>query len=182
MANPAKQRIRDPRYRRFRVFAYAAYIVVVSVFSIVVIVSVVRSVLAMNPAQKPPSEVTLTVRECLDGAERLWNELDAHRQALASHSPARKVDQEWSQFRVRWLDRFRDIESHCALKSRSRASLKGVYEKLDHIQDLYMTHAVQFAGEVGGAIDRYRVAVQAVQRELGDGRDVTGGPAQRVGK
>lgn len=170
MANPARQRIRDPRYRRFRVFAYVAYIVVVSVFSIDIIVSVVRSVMAMNPGQRPSSEITFTVRECLDGAERLWGELDSQRQALASHSPARKVDQEWSHFRVRWLDQFRDIESHCALHSRSRASLKGVYEKLDHIQDLYMTHAVQFAGEVGGAIDRYRAAVQAAQRELGDGR------------
>jgi len=170
VANPARQRVRDPRYRRFRVFAYVAYIVVVTAFSINIIVSVVRSVLVMNPGQKPPSEVTLTVRECLDGAERLWSELDAQRQRLASDAPARRVDQEWSHFRVQWLDKFRDIESHCALNSRSRTSLKGVFEKLDHIQDLYMTHAVQFAGEVGGAIDRYRTAVQAVQRELGAGR------------
>src|SRR5262249_60531613 len=112
----------------------------------------------------------LTVRECLAGAERLLSELDAQREGLASDAAARRVDQEWSHFRVQWLDKFRDIESHCALNSRSRASLKGVYEKLDHIQDLYMTHAVQFAGEVGGAIDRYRTAVQAVQRELGAGR------------
>jgi hypothetical protein len=170
VANLARASLRDPRYRRFRVFAYGAYIAVVSVFSINVIVSVVRSVMVMNPGQRPPSEVTLTVRECLDGAEQLWSELDAQRQGLASHSPARSVDQEWSHFRVQWLDRFRDIESHCALNSRSRVALKGVYEKLDHIQDLYMTHAVQFAGEVGGAIDRYRAAVQAVKKELGEGR------------
>ncbi len=170
MANPARASLRDPRYRRFRIFAYAAYIVVVSIFSVDIIVSVVRSVMIMNPAHRPPSEVTLTVRECLDGAEQLWGELDAQRQRLASHSPVRSVDQEWSHFRVQWLDRFRDIESMCALKSQSRATLKRVYEKLDHIQDLYMTHAVQFAGEVGGAIDRYRAAVQAVRTELGEGR------------
>jgi hypothetical protein len=170
VANPAQPRPRDPRYRPYRVFAYAVYILVVTLFSLNVIVSVVKSVMIMNPGKRRPSEVTLTVRECLDGAERLWGELDGQRQGLAAHAPARNVDQEWSQFRVKWLDQFRDIESRCALNSRSRTTLKSVYQKLDDIQDLYMTHAVQFAGEIGGAIDKYRAAVQAVKRELGSGR------------
>lgn len=165
-----KERVRDPRYRSFRIFAYAAYIVVVSAFSLNVIVNVVRSVMVMNPGQRPASELILTVRECLDNAEQLWSELDAQRQSLAERSPARNADQEWLHFRVQWLDRFRDVESHCALHSRSRTSLKRVFDKLDHIQDLYMTNAVQFAGEVGGAIDRFRAAIQSVQREMGDGQ------------
>ncbi len=161
---------RDPRYRPYRIFAYALYIAVVTLSSLDVIVSVVRSVRVMNPGKRPPAPVTLTVGECLDGAERLWGELDGQRQAMASAIPARNVDQQWSQFRVKWMDQFRDIESRCALDSRSREGLKKVYQRLDHIQDLYMTHAVQFAGEIGGAIDRYRAAVQAVKKEMGDGR------------
>ncbi len=132
-----------------------------------VIVNVVRSVMVMNPGKRAPAAMTLTVRECLDGAERLWRELDAQRQGMGSTVPARNVDQEWSRFRAKWMDQFRDIESRCALDSRSRASLKSVYHRLDHIQDLYQTHAVQFAGEIGGAIDGYRAAVQAVKKELG---------------
>ena len=163
---------RNPKYRRYRIFAYAVYIVVVTGFSVNVIVNVVRSVMVMNPGKRPASEVTLTVRECLDGAEKLWRELDGQRQGLASHVPARNVDQDWSQFRAAWMDQFRDIESRCALNSRSREALKRVYERLDHIQDLYTTHAVQFAGEIGGAIDRYRAAVQAVKRDLGEGRSM----------
>ncbi len=172
MAHPVRSNSRDPRYRSHRIFAYAVYIVVVSLFSVNIIVNVVRSVMVMNPGKRPPSGVTLTVRECLDGAERLWRELDGQRQGLASHVPARNVDQDWSQFRVTWMDQFRDIESRCALNSRSREALKSVYQKLDHIQDLYTTHAVQFAGEIGGAIDRYRAAVQAVKKDLGEGRSM----------
>lgn len=169
MASSAKVALRDPRYRSFRIFSYAAYIAVVSAFSLNVIVNVVKSVMVMNPGHRPPSEIILTVRECLDGAEQLWTELDAQRQRLADHSPERSADQEWSHFRVQWLDRFRDTESRCALESRSRSSLKRTFETLDHIQDLYMTHAVQFAGEVGGAIDSFRAATTAVRRELGEG-------------
>lgn len=161
---------RDPRYRPYRIFAYALYIAVVTLFSLDVIVSVVGSVRVMNPGKRPPAPVTLTVGECLDVAERLWGELDGQRRAMASANPAKDVDQLWSQFRVKWMDQFRDIESRCALESHSREGLKKVYRRLDHIQDLYMTHAVQFAGEIGGAIDRYRAAVQAVKKEMGDGR------------
>ena len=163
---------KNPKYRPYRIFAYAVYIVVVIGFSLNVIVNVVRSVMVMNPGKRPPSEMTFTVRECLDGAEKLWRELDGQRQGMASRVPARNVDQDWSQFRAAWMDQFRDIESRCALNSRSREALKRVYERLDHIQDLYTTHAVQFAGEIGGAIDRYRAAVQAVKRDLGEGRSM----------
>jgi hypothetical protein len=167
VASSSRSSSKDPRYRSYRIFAYAFYIVVVTAFSVNVIVSVVRSVMIMNPGKRPPAQVTLTVRECLDGAERLWRELDAERQGMGSSGRARDVDQEWSTFRVKWMDQFRDIESRCALESRSRASLRSVYHRLDHIQDLYMTSAVQVAGEIGGAIDGYRAAVQAVRRELG---------------
>lgn len=106
----------------------------------------------------------------MERAERLWAELDAQRQGLSSRVPTRDAEQDWSQFRIQWLNVFRDIEAQCALDSRSRAPLKRVYERLDHLQDLYTTHAVQFAGEVGGAIDAFRQAVQAVKSELPMGR------------
>ncbi len=165
MAKPTRSNARDPRYAHFRVFFYAFYLVVVVAFSVLVIWSVVRSVVAMTPGKRSAVDTALSVGECVDGAERLWRELDAQRQGLATHLPVRKADEEWTQFRLKWLDQFRDIESKCAVDSRSRAPLKRVFERLDHVQDLYTTHAIQFAGEVGGAIDGLRDSFQAVGRE-----------------
>ena len=170
MAKPAREDARDPRYRTYRIFFYALYILVVTAFSVNVTVSVVRSVMAMTPARKAPTETVLSVRECVEGAERLWDELDARRQTMAPHEPARRVDQDWSLFRVKWLTSFREMESQCAVDARSRQPVKAVYSRLNRIMDLYTTHSVQFAGEVGGAIDAFREALRAVKSDPTVGR------------
>lgn len=167
---PSRPKTRDPRYRPYRVFFYAVYLVVVVVFSGNVILNVVRSVAEMTPPKRESAEGTLSVRECLDAAETLWRELDSRRQALTAYVPTRKVDQEWTQFRSRWMATFRDDESKCALRSRARLPLRAVYDRLDHLQDLYTTHAVQFAGEVGPAVDAFREAIQTAKQELAVGR------------
>jgi len=170
LTKPARANARDPRYRPFRIFCYGLYILVVTAFSVNVTVSVVRSVMAMTPPRRAPTETVLSVRECVEGAERLWDELDAKRQTMSSHEPARRADQDWSLFRVKWLTNFRDIEAQCAVDARSRKPLKTVYARLDRIMDLYTTHSVQFAGEIGGAIDAFREALRAVKTDPAIGR------------
>jgi hypothetical protein len=165
-----RPKTRDPRYRPYRVFFYGVYLLVVVVFSGNVILNVVRSVAEMTPPKRESMEATLSVKECLEAAEELWRELDSHRQGLSAHTPTRKVDQEWTEFRGRWLAKFREDESKCALRSRARLPLKTVYDRLDHLHDLYTTHAVQFAGEVGPAVDGFREAIQTAKQELAVGR------------
>ncbi|HLL54868.1 MAG TPA: hypothetical protein VK447_15040 [Myxococcaceae bacterium] len=160
----------DPRLRPFRVAAYAFYLVVVSVFCLFIIFSVFRSVYAMSPSRKPSSAETLTVRECLDGAEALWRELDDHRRELSTRAPARRADQEWTGFRVGWLNRLRELESRCAVESQGRAPIRVVFERLDGLMDLYTTHAVQFAGAVGGPVDAFRESLQEARRDPAAGR------------
>jgi hypothetical protein len=152
------------------VAAYAFYLVVVSVFCLFVIISVFRSVYAMSPERKGPSEQTLTVRECLDGAESLWREMDDHRRDLSSRTPARSADEEWTGFRVGWLNRLRDLESRCAVESRGRSPIRDVFSRLNQLMNLYTTHAVQFAGEIGGSVDAFRQSVQEARRDPAAGR------------
>lgn len=170
MAKSARADAKEPRYRAFRIFCYAVYILVVTLFSVNVTVNVVRSVMAMTPPRKAPTETVLSVRECVDGAERLWHELDLERQGMSSRVPTRRAGQDWSQFRVKWLSRFRDIEAQCAVDSKSRKPLKKVYSRLDRIMDLYTTHSAQFGGEIGGAIDSFREALKAVKSDSAVGR------------
>jgi hypothetical protein len=80
------------------------------------------------------------------------------------------VDQEWTRFRGEWLAKFREDESKCALRSQARLPLRAGYARLEDLQDLYTTHAVQFAGEVGGAVDAFREAVQTAKQDLAIGR------------
>ena len=163
---PAK----DPRFRRYRAAAYGLYIALVSAFSLMIILSVTRSIRAMTPPRLPPAEPTLTVRECLDGAQALWRELEREREALVNLSPARSVDQEWMVFRTGWLKQLRERESHCALESRERGQVKVVYRRLEQVLDLYTIHAVQYAGEVGGAVDGLHDAFEAARRSPAAGR------------
>jgi hypothetical protein len=161
---------KDPRYRRFRAAAYGLYIALVSVFSLMIIVSVTRSIQAMTPPRLPPAEPTLSVRECLDGAQQLWRDLEREREALVNLSPARSVDQEWMVYRTGWLKQLRERESHCALESHERPLVKAVYTRLEHVLDLYTIHAVQYAGEVGGAVDSLHDAFAAARASPDAGR------------
>lgn len=156
---------KDPRYRPFRAAAYGVYITVTVAFCLLIIVSVSRSVAAMSPPPLPPAERILTVRECLDNANALWKELEAQREQLVRDTPARKVDQQWMVFRTAWLHKLREREAECALKSRDRdrEALNTVYERLERVQNLYTIHAVQYAGEVGGAVDAFHSAYEAAR-------------------
>ena len=156
---------RDPRYRPFRVAAYALYLLVVVAFCALLISSVVRSVIAMTPTQGGDAAPLISVRECADRADDLWQQLDRQRQALSSESPAAATAKRWSEFRVAWLQRLREAESRCALPTHSRKRLKTAFDRLEHLQDLYMTHAVQFAGEIGDTLDSFRLSLEAARRE-----------------
>jgi len=160
----------DLRYRPFRIGAYALYLVVVSAVSLLAIKSVVTSVIRMTPGRKPPAEQTLTVAECLQRAEALFQDLESERAKVAASVPAARSDQAWEQFRVGWIERYRDAESRCALESRSRTSLRQVYDRLSRVMDLFTTSAVQYAGEAGGAVDALRESLAAARKEPAAGR------------
>ena len=154
----------DPRYRPFRIGAYALYLVVVSAVSLLVIKSVVSSVIRMTPGRKPPAEQTLTVAECLQRAEALFHELESERARVSASTPAARSDQAWEQFRVGWIERYRDAESRCALESRSRPSLREVYDRLSRVMDLFTTSSVQYAGEAGPGVDEFRASLEVARK------------------
>ena len=161
---------KDPRYRPFRAAAYGIYITVVVAFCLVVIVNVVRSVAAMTPGKQPAAEQVLTYQECLEGAEALWSQLEAERERLMRTAPTDDVDVQWMSFSTSWLERLRSLEARCALESRERSPLKTVFRRLDEVQDLYTLHAVQYAGEVGGAVDALRGAFSLARKSPAAGR------------
>ena len=161
---------KDPRYRRFRGAAYGVHIALSSVFSLWIIWNVSRSVAAMTPEKLPPAPQLLTFRECLDGAQALWAELESEREKLVRVSPASKVDQQWMAFRTGWLERLRLRESMCGLDSRDRQALRAVYRRLEGVQDLYTIHAVQYAGEVGGVVDALHAAFATARKDPGAGK------------
>jgi hypothetical protein len=163
---------KDPRFRPFRAAAYGVHILVSTIFSIWIIVNVTGSVAAMTPEQQAPAEPdqVMTFKECLDAAQALWTELETQRETLVRTAPARSVDQEWMRYRNAWLQRVRERESRCALKSRERAELRTVFERLEEVQDLYTIHAVQYAGEVGGAVEALQAAFDAARKNAAAGR------------
>jgi hypothetical protein len=167
-ADPKSARTQDPRYRPFRIGAYAFYLAVVSAFSLLVIRSVVTSVLAMSPSARPEAEVTLSTRECLQRAEALFQELEQERAKLTTGTfPASRTDDQWVRFRVEWMERYRDAESRCGLQSRApdRVRLRKVFDRLSRVMDLFTTAAVQYAGEIGGAVDEVRASLEEARRD-----------------
>ena len=161
---------KDPRFRPFRAAAYGIYIAVVVAFCLAITISVTRSVMAMTPERKPTVEPVLSYRECLDAADKFWSELESEREKLVRTTPASKVDKQWMDFRTGWLQRLSDQEAQCALESRDRTGLKEVFRRLEAVQDLYTIHAVQYAGEVGGAVDSLRGAFSAARKNPAAGR------------
>lgn len=170
MAKKSDRQAADPRYRPFRIGAYAVYLVLVTLISVLVIVSVVKSVRAMTPGRRPASETTLTVRECLQKAETLFQQLEEERTRLTHALAASETDDAWVQFRVGWLEQFRNAEAQCAVQSRGREPLRQVFRRLDQVMDLYTTAAVQYAGEMGGAVDGLRSSLDAAKKDPSAGR------------
>jgi hypothetical protein len=171
---PSAPRTPDPRLRPFRATVYAVYLTAVVLFCLLVIVGVVRSVNRMTPARPPASDTPLTLRECVDGAEAMFTDLDGTRRSLErgeTEEAAQGAAERWSRYRVQWLERFRDLEARCAPGSRSRAEVLGpVFKDLEKVLDLYTTHAVQYAGEVGPTVDRLRERFRTVRTHPSVGR------------
>jgi hypothetical protein len=126
-------------------------------------ISVVRSVLKMTPGHHPPMP-SLGVSECLEGAKKLWAELDQRRDALSSANQVGNADQNWANFRLDWLQRQRDLEARCVSADPKRAKLGPVFRTLETLMDLYTTHAVQYAGEIGPSVDRLRQQLDAAEK------------------
>ena len=146
---------RDPRYRPFRVAVIAIYLVVVSTFSLLVTVSVARSVRAMSPRREPVRTATLPPEACVGRASALLDELEARRRELTGITPASRTDVSWMSFRVEWLERVRQAERSCGVDAPDRKGLAELFAQLEHLEDLYTTSAVQYAGEIGPALDRF---------------------------
>jgi hypothetical protein len=153
MAGP---QAKDAQYRPFRAAAWAFYLLIAVAFSVAITINVVRSTLAMTPDRPPASKVSLSPQECLDTARALWNELDARRKSMSEATPVRGVDAHWTSFRIDWLKREHEADSRCAQKK--------IFEQLDSLMDLYTTHAVQFAGEIGPTIDELNANLEAASR------------------
>lgn len=164
MAKP-KADPKDPRYRGFRIAAYAVYLTVVGVFSILVIWSVFKSVVAMSPSAPRDQTRVLTVGECVKEADRMWGLLEDQRQRFSEQKPSEKVDEHFTRFRMKWLKDLRELEGRCAVDSDQRSKLKAAFNRLERLLDLYMTHAVQFAGEVGPQIDKFDLAMEEARKE-----------------
>lgn len=133
-------------------------------FATLIIISVVKSVLSMTPAKPAPAREALSLEQCVDGTQALLDELEKHRQALTRADAVRRVDQSWTHFRVEWLQREGQLESQCDAHTQSRKGLGQAFEQLEKLMDLYTTHAVQFAGEVGPTLDSVRAAIESARQ------------------
>lgn len=156
------------RLRPFRGLAWGVYLVVAVVFSLAITINVVRSTLAMTPERPPPSTEKLPVAACVAVAKELLAELDARRNALSDPpdgGAVRRVDADWTRFRIDWLIRENEAESRCTSDTPEREHLVNVFKDLDKLMDLYTTHAVQFAGEVGPTLDALRLDLQQAERQ-----------------
>ncbi|WP_224369947.1 hypothetical protein [Hyalangium versicolor] len=153
---------KDPRFRSFRAAAYGIHVLVSTIFSLWLIVNVSLSVGALTPEKLPHAtgDQVLSFRACVDGAQKLWTDLENQRETLVHNAPARSVDQQWMRFRTGWLARLREHESRCP----ERPELRTLVQRLEQVQDLYTIHAVQYAGEVGGAVDALQDAFDAARR------------------
>jgi hypothetical protein len=146
---------RNARYRPFRAMALGAYLVVVLVFSALVIVSVVRSVLEMTPRKPLIATERLSAKECAVRAQELYEQLETRRQGLSAVQPAADASLRWTAFRVEWLNGLRQAEASCA----EDALRRDVFERLETLENLYTTSAVQYSGEMGPAVDSFRRAL-----------------------
>jgi hypothetical protein len=157
--------MRDPRYRPFRVAVIAVYLLVVSTFCVLVTASVARSVRAMSPRREPVRTATLSPEACVERASALLDEMEARRRALTGITPASRADTSWMSFRVEWLERVRQAERSCGVDASDRKELGELFSQLEHLEDLYTTSAVQYAGEIGPALDRFHRMMARARNE-----------------
>lgn len=132
---------------------YALYLVITVTFCASLIYQVYRSTHAMAYGTNPRPTNTITARECVDGAEVLFKQLEGRRVAMGKPPEVSSADARWLEFRGEWIERFRELEAQCALESQTRRPLKELFRRLEKVADLYTTHAVQYAGHVGPGAD-----------------------------
>lgn len=150
----------DPRFRPFRGLMWVLYIAFASYVGIAVTVSVLQSVESMTPGRKRIEGTALDAQGCRAHAVRLFEDLERQRRELARAASVRRVDAEWTTFRVKWMNEFRDAEGRCDVEAKGRESTREMFDALEKVADLYTTHAVQFAGEVGPALDALKASLQ----------------------
>jgi hypothetical protein len=146
---------RNARYRPFRALALGAYLVVVVGFCSLVIISVVRSVLEMTPRRPPNASEHLSLKDCALRAQDLYDQLETRRQELSTVQPAAEASLRWTSFRVEWLNGLRQAEASCSEQPLQRE----VFNRLETLENLYTTSAVQYSGEMGPAVDSFRRAL-----------------------
>jgi hypothetical protein len=93
----------------------------------------------------------------------MYDELDTKRRTISTEPNVATSDLRWSEFRLDWLTRVRQLEAQCDLQDPSREKLKHVFKQLDHVLDLFTVQAVQFAGEIGPSLDAIRSSLESVE-------------------
>jgi len=146
---------KDPRFRGFRRVAWGVYLAFTTTFALLITYSVISSTMKMSPPHHS-AESTLAVELCVVKARALFAELDQKRDELSNAKEVRVADTEWTKFRLDWLERQRQLEARCVGDSVEREKLKPVFKTLQSLMNLYTTHAVQYAGEIGPSVDKLR--------------------------
>ena len=162
---------KDPRFRPFRAAAYGVHILVSAIFCLWIIVNVSRSVAAMTPERLPPAgRIRCSPSGSAWMARRpLWTDLETQRETLVRTAPASSVDQEWMRFRTAGCSACASARAGVLSSPASEQSCARCIQRLEEVQDLYTIHAVQYAGEVGGAVDALQAAFDAARRSSAAG-------------
>ncbi len=151
---------RDPRNRPIRVAVLGAYLVFSVGFSGLVTANVISSVARQQPAHVPPDAQPIPVAACLVEARALAAKLDAQRQGLTALPERTSADKAWNTFRTSWLTELRALEGRCGNGLADRRELGPMFDELENLLDRYTTHTVQFAGQLGPALDAFDAAVK----------------------
>lgn len=146
-------------YRPYRRAVFGSFLAIACLGSLVFIVSVMTSVAHMTPARRAPSGQPLGPEECAAEIRSLFGGLEEGRKNLTRELDVHRADRRWDDFRVGWLQRFRDVEARCNTPHGPR--FQKALSRLEALLNLYTTHAVQFAGEVGPTVDSFRKAIDA---------------------
>ena len=137
---------RNARYRPFRALALGVYLVVVVTFSVLVIVSVVRSVLEMTPRQPLNAIERLGPAECAVRAQELYEQLETRRQDLSAVQPAAEASLALDELPGGVAERAAPGARPAAPRMPWR---RDVFSRLETLENLYTTSAVQYSGEMG---------------------------------
>ncbi len=154
---------KDPRFRGFRRVTWGVYFVFSVTFSLLITVSVISSTIKMSPPHFAPT-ASLEVPKCVEQAQYLFGELDKKREDLSSAKEVRVADEDWVAFRLDWLSRERELEAKCVGDTPEREKLNPVFKTLQSLMNLYTTHAVQYAGEIGPSVDKLRKQLEEAKR------------------